>query len=103
MAGRRKRRTGDNTFVEVPDDLIWGINPVYEALDARSLSDIAVQRGKAGPRIQEIVDLAREYRVRLRFVEADRMGVPAGCRHQGVVARRAATVFLSFDRLLKAV
>jgi len=85
---------------ELSDDLLWGINPVYEALVARSLSEIFVQRGKGGGRLQEIIDLARENSVRLRFVEPNRMGVPTSCRHQGVVARRAETVFLSFAELL---
>ena len=85
---------------EADDDLLWGINPVHEALVARSLSEIFVVRGKGGPRIQEIVDLARVGGVRLRFVEQNRLGIAPGCRHQGVVARRAETVFLSLDRLL---
>jgi 23S rRNA (guanosine2251-2'-O)-methyltransferase len=62
-----------------------------------------VQRGKGGPRIQEIVDLARERRVRLRFVDASRMGVPVRCRHQGVVARRSATVLRPFAKLLQVL
>lgn len=104
MAGKSQGQpVGKKSPAEVSEDLIWGTNPVFEALDVRSLSEITVQKGKAGPKIQEIVDLARENRVRLRFVEADRMGVPAGCRHQGVVARRAATVFLPFEQLLNAV
>jgi len=99
MADRRKSRSGGNKpSLKVADDLVWGINPVYEALDARSLREIVVQRGKGGPRIQEIVDLARKRRVRLRFVEASRMGVPVGCRHQGVAARRTAAVLLSFEQ-----
>ncbi len=98
---RKKQKKSDTAFPPEPDDdLLWGINPVHEALVARSLSEILVVRGKGGPRIQEIVDLARTNGVRLRFVEQNRLGVVPGCRHQGVVARRAETVFLSLDRLL---
>jgi len=79
----------------VDDDLLWGINAVHEALVARTLSEINVQLGKAGPKIQEIIDLARQNGVRLRFVEPNRLGVATNCRHQGVVARRAETVFHS--------
>ena len=85
---------------EADDDLLWGINPVHEALVTRSLSEILVLRGKGGPRIQEIVDLARTNGVRLRFVEQNRLGVSPSCRHQGVVARRAETVFFPLDELL---
>ncbi len=85
------------------DDLVWGINPVHEALAARSLSEISILQGKGGPRIQELVDLARQNGVRIRFVEPGRLGVSPGCRHQGVVARRAETVFLSLEQLLASL
>jgi len=85
---------------EADEDLVWGINAVQEALVARTLSEITVQRGKGGPRIQELIDLARKNGVRLRFAEANRLGVPLRCRHQGVVARRAETVFLPLEELL---
>ena len=101
MAKKRKKENGRPLpKTEGDDDLLWGINPVHEALVARNLSEILVQRGKGGPRVQEIVDLARAGGVRLRFVDQNRLGVAPGCRHQGVVARRAETVFLSLDRLL---
>ena len=97
----KKTPASKNSYQEeLSDDLLWGINPVHEALVAKSLSEIYVQRGKGGARLQEIIDLARENSVRLRFVEPNRMGVPTSCRHQGVVARRAETVFLSFEELL---
>lgn len=100
MARKKQKKSGTTLPPESDDDLLWGINPVHEALVARSLSEILVLKGKGGPRIQEIVDLARAGGVRLRFVEQNRLGVASGCRHQGVVARRAETVFLSLDQLL---
>ncbi|MCI5124665.1 MAG: hypothetical protein D3925_09360, partial [Candidatus Electrothrix sp. AR5] len=41
---------------ETTDDLLWGTNTVLEALrrNARSLGELLVQKGKAGPKIQEI-------------------------------------------------
>lgn len=88
---------------EQENDFLWGIHAVHEALLADSLSEITIQRGKSGPRIQEIIDLARSKDIRLRFIDKMQMGLPRGCRHQGVVARRAQTVFLSLDRLLEAI
>jgi 23S rRNA (guanosine2251-2'-O)-methyltransferase len=84
------------------DDLLWGINPVREALgqDASMISEILIQQGKAGPRIQEIIDLAKDRGVAVRFVAADRMRVPTYCRHQGVVARQSAARLLTLDELL---
>lgn len=84
-------------------DIIWGLNPVREALrhNPQGISEILVQRGKAGPKYQEIIDLARAGRVRLRFVEPDRLGVSAQHRHQGVAARQTAGRFLHLEDLLE--
>lgn len=85
------------------DDLIWGVNAVREALETRSLGELVIQKGKGGPRIQEIIDRAREQGLRVRFMPPDRLRVPAGCRHQGVVGRKSSVVFLPFDRLLQQI
>lgn len=68
----------------------------------RSVHEVLVQRGKAGPKYQEIIDLARAGRVRLRFVEANRLGVPPRARHQGVAARQAGTALFPLEELLGA-
>ncbi len=86
------------------ENLLWGINAVAEALlgNPRRLSEILIEKGKAGARLQEIIDVAREAAVRLRFVELDRIGLPNGCRHQGVVARQAEAELLPLSELLAA-
>lgn len=85
-----------------PEDLLWGIHPVLEAIQhhPRQLSEILIQRGKAGSKYQEIIDLARAHQVRLRFVEAGRLGVPGHYSHQGVVARQAAIQLQALPDLL---
>jgi 23S rRNA (guanosine2251-2'-O)-methyltransferase len=85
---------------ELPDNLLWGINPILEGLKSRSLSEVCVQQGKGGSRIQEIVDLARSQGVKLRFAPSNRLGIPDSRRHQGVVGRRAETGFFSLEELL---
>lgn len=84
------------------DDLLWGIHAVLEAMQhhPRRLSEILMQRGRAGAKYQEIIDLARAHQVRLRFVEAGRLGVPGSFPHQGVVARQAAMPLLPMPDLL---
>ncbi|CAK8715954.1 23S rRNA (Guanosine2251-2'-O)-methyltransferase [Candidatus Electrothrix laxa] len=101
---KKKNTEEDASFSEMTtDDLLWGTNTVLEALrrNARSLGELLVQKGKAGPKIQEIIDLAREHKVRVRFVEADRLPVPRNCRHQGVVARQTEAELLSLEELLE--
>lgn len=88
------------------EGLIWGLNPVLEALrnagqnGGRGVHELRVARGKSGPRVQEAVDLARSLGVPLRFVPEERLSVPKGARHQGVAARLAETAFFDLDELL---
>ncbi len=106
MAKQNRPRKNYSTTVvaEQPaaDDLLWGINTVGEALRSspRSLSEVLIQKGKAGPKLQEIIDKARLAKVRVRFVEPERMGVGRGCKHQGVVARRTEAELISLAELL---
>jgi 23S rRNA (guanosine2251-2'-O)-methyltransferase len=89
---------------ETDDSLLWGINAVGEALSSnpRSLCEILIEKGRAGGRIQEIIDAAREAEVRIRFVELERMGLPRDCRHQGVIARQTEAQLLPLSQLLAA-
>lgn len=92
--------------VREEEDLIWGINAVWEALAQPSgctVSEILVQAGKAGPRLQQIIDGARERSVSVRFVDPGRMRVPRSCRHQGVVARLSEAKLLDLDELLAGI
>jgi 23S rRNA (guanosine2251-2'-O)-methyltransferase len=100
---RPKYRPRQGAPAEPADDaLLWGINSVWEALQqsARGVEEVLVERGKAGPRLQQIIDLARQHGVAVRFVEVDRLGVPRHCRHQGVVARQSAAPLLQLEELL---
>lgn len=103
--GKPARRPAGKEGGQDAADIIWGLNPVREAVarNPRSISEVLVQRGKAGPKYQEIIDLARLNRVRLRFVDPDRFGIPLHHRHQGVVARQTEAQFLPVDDLLEDV
>jgi 23S rRNA (guanosine2251-2'-O)-methyltransferase len=87
---------------EASEALIWGINPVLEVLrnPDQGVHEVLVVQGKAGPRLQEIIDSARQRGILLRFVPAERLGTPKNCRHQGVSARLAATTYLPLEALL---
>jgi 23S rRNA (guanosine2251-2'-O)-methyltransferase len=81
---------------------IVGIHPVREALRAqRPLARIHVSKGSGGNRLQEIIDLARELKVAVRFEEKatlDRMA--SGTPHQGVVALTAAQATVALEEVL---
>ena len=70
-------------------DTICGIHAVREAIESssRPIEHVAIQRGLANPRLQQLIDLCRSKGVGIRFEPAaalDRMA--QGAHHQGVVA-----------------
>jgi 23S rRNA (guanosine2251-2'-O)-methyltransferase len=81
--------------------VLHGIHPVLEALRAsRPLDRILIAKGAGGPRIQEIVDLARRAQVPLRFEPRDALDrVATSATHQGVVALGAATQYADLETI----
>ena len=85
------------------DDLIWGIHAVAGVLRdrPRQIRELTIQKGKASPKIQEIIDLARKHQLKIRFEL--RLRVPGGSgkvNHQGVMARMQRVATVSLDDLL---
>jgi 23S rRNA (guanosine2251-2'-O)-methyltransferase len=81
--------------------VLSGINPVVEALRAgRLLERVLVAQGAGGPRLQEIIDLARRRSIPVRFEPRNALerlsGTPA---HQGVVALGAATKYTELEEV----
>ena len=79
--------------------ILVGINPVAEALRARhALERVLIAKGAGGPRLQEIIDMARRANVPLRFEPRDALDrLAASAAHQGVVALGAATQSIDVD------
>ena len=81
--------------------ILSGIHPVAEALRAgRPLERVLVAKGAGGPRIQEIVELARKASTPLRFEPRPALDRLAGsAAHQGVVALGAAQKYTSLEEI----
>jgi 23S rRNA (guanosine2251-2'-O)-methyltransferase len=86
-----------------PPEKLTGIHAVREALAAgRPLQTILIARGRHGDRLEEIVRLARQNGVLVRFEERVQVDRAAGGReHQGVVALLAASAAISLEDLLR--
>src|SRR5260370_36052198 len=84
--------------------ILAGINPVAEALRAgRPLERGLVAKGAGGPRLQEIIDLARQGSVPLRFEPRQALDRLAGsAAHQGVVALGASQKYRSLDEIAES-
>jgi 23S rRNA (guanosine2251-2'-O)-methyltransferase len=79
--------------------VLSGIHPVGEALRAGTpLERILVAQGVGGPRMQEIIDLARQAGVPVRFEPRAALERLAGSSaHQGVVALGAARKYADLE------
>jgi 23S rRNA (guanosine2251-2'-O)-methyltransferase len=83
--------------------LVAGIHPVREALRAGRLLDrVLIAKGAGGTRLEEIVRLARERDIPLRFEPRAALDRLAGsAAHQGVVAQGAAARCLDLEDVVE--
>jgi len=79
--------------------LLSGIHPVAEALRAGNPIDrIVIAQGAGGPRLQEIIDLARRASVPVRFEPRSSLDrLASSPAHQGVVALGAARKYADLE------
>lgn len=73
-----------------------------EALRAgHALDRVLVAKGAGGPRIQEIIELAREHSVAVRFEPREALDRASnGATHQGILAFGAARSYAELDQVL---
>src|ERR1700694_5068164 len=85
-------------------DRLTGIHAVREALEAgRAFDRIVIARGRQDTRVEEIVQLARERNISVRFEERGQLERLAGSKdHQGVVALAAARAAATLEDILAA-
>jgi 23S rRNA (guanosine2251-2'-O)-methyltransferase len=81
--------------------VLAGIHPVREALRAgRDLDRVLIARGAGGPRLQEIIELARERSVPVRFEPREALDRASNsATHQGVLAFGAAQRYAELDQV----
>jgi 23S rRNA (guanosine2251-2'-O)-methyltransferase len=86
-------------------NIITGIHAVREALESgRAIDRISIARGRHGERVEELVRLARQRGVPVRFEDRALVDCLAGTReHQGVVALGAAKKMLGLEDLLAKI
>src|SRR5260370_32383964 len=79
--------------------LLSGIHPVVEALRAGNpLERIVIAQGAGGPRLQEIIDLARQAKIPVRFEPRSALDRLAGSSaHHGVVGLSAARKYADLE------
>src|SRR5438105_990350 len=99
---RAVQRPGANPEGE-PRDLIFGLNPVIEALRAgrRNIEHVAVVEGAGNERLRELLNLARAGQIPIRRVSRPELERATGrSSHQGVMARIAAASYADAAAML---
>ena len=84
--------------------ILSGIHPVVEALrSGHSLDRVLIAQGAGGPRLQEIIDLARRASIPVRFEPRNALDRLAGTpAHQGVVALGAARKYADLETAVES-
>jgi 23S rRNA (guanosine2251-2'-O)-methyltransferase len=84
--------------------ILSGIHPVVEALRAGNpLDRIVIAQGAGGPRLQEIIDMARRASVPVRFEPRASLERLAGTSaHQGVIALGTARKYADIESVAQA-
>jgi len=84
--------------------ILSGIHPLAEALRAGSaIERILIAQGAGGPRMQEVIDLARKAGVPIRFEPRASLERLAGSSaHQGIVALGAARKYAELDAVAES-
>ena len=86
------------------NNLIFGIRPVVEAIEAgREIEKLYIRKGAEGQLMTELRDLCLRHRVRVQVVPVEKLNRLVRGNHQGVVAQIAAIAYVQLDDILERV
>ena len=86
------------------NNLIFGIRPVVEAIEAgREIEKLYNRKGAEGQLMTELRDLCLRHRVHVQEVPVEKLNRLVRGNHQGVVAQIAAIAYVQLDDILERV
>lgn len=86
------------------NNLIFGIRPVVEAIEAgREIEKLYIRKGAEGQLMTELRDLCLRHRVHVQEVPVEKLNRLTRGNHQGAVAQIAAIGYVGLDDLLERV
>ena len=85
--------------------LLYGVNPVLEALRADRLPhDIVIAEGVRDQRLRELIELAHAKRVSIKHAPRPKLDREAGtAQHQGVIAYVSSATYADADELIDSI
>lgn len=87
------------------DDLLYGINPISEALKSsgRKPLNLFVQKGQNNPRLSQLVDLARSQRIKVAQIPVSDLERMVGhSHHQGIALKLTPFQYHDLESVLSA-
>ena len=86
------------------NNLIFGIRPVVEAIEAgREIEKLYIRKGAEGQLMTELRDLCLRHRVHVQEVPVEKLNRLVRGNHQDVVAQIAAIAYVQLDDILERV
>lgn len=86
------------------DNIIFGIRPVAEAIEAgRQIEKLYIRKGADGQLMSELRDLCLRHRVRIQEVPIEKLNRLTRGNHQGVVAQIAAIEYVALEDIFERV
>ena len=86
------------------NNLIFGIRPVVEAIEAgREIEKLYIRKGAEGQLMTELRDLCLRHRVHVQEVPVEKLNRLVRGNQQGVVAQIAAIAYVQLDDILERV
>ncbi len=105
-SSKKNFKTNGDRRIKLSEDLLWGIHPVFEALqqEAGKVAEIILQRDKRGSKWEEIIERARDCKIKLTFVQGIKIIGEGGqqVRHQGIVAKMSQASLIPFAQLVES-
>ena len=86
------------------NDIIFGIRPVIEAVEAgRQIEKVMVRRGAEGQLLSELLEICRAHRIAVQQVPVEKLNRTVRGNHQGVVARISPVVYADVQDMLAGI
>ncbi len=86
------------------NDFIYGLNPVFEAIQKGDKIDkLLIRKGKKNSVIEDILDLAKQHRIPFFFVPEERLNRVTRKNHQGCIALSSPIDFYQIEDVLPEI
>jgi len=84
-----------------PDNMIFGIRAVIEAISAgKEIDKLFIQKGLSNPSIKELIKTAKSHNVPIALVPSEKLNRFTRKNHQGVVSFISAVNYASLDNII---